>query len=84
MFCGFIWTGLSVPNKKPSPTEFIKLVSNPRIMEAAKKFHQECANAGIHITKEVESFHLLAMMLGLTWVALQNAFELLSGRPKDL
>jgi hypothetical protein len=38
--------------------ELIKLAGNPRIMQAAKKFHQECANAGIHITKEVGSFQL--------------------------
>lgn len=28
-------------------------MANPRIMQAAKKFHQECANAGVHLTKEV-------------------------------
>lgn len=42
--------------------ELIKLAANPRITQAAKKFHQECANAGIHLTKEVGLFNLLENM----------------------
>ena len=56
MYCGLIGQARVPLNKQPSPMELIKLAESPRVMQTAKKFHQSCANAGLHITKEVRSF----------------------------